>query len=251
MTYCMGSNCGYWWMPTASQCCGNDPGEDIEQPGVGNTCCYNGGAMLTDDSSDSILCRDGELYDCNNQVSDDSGLAGSITTNGSVGGLAGKWCTARNSWCDRGHTDCSGTSSCEVNLDTNPACSGATNLGSWCSETVNGAIPFCAPIPCLDKANVTGRGEAWYQFTAQKCGNSCVTSVRVRINLTSPPNSDYDLYLYDSCSGTPVASSVSTGSLDTLLYTTNDTTTFYIQVRYYSGTSCSDWSLGIMGHLCT
>lgn len=60
--YCQG--CGHSWL--SGTCCGDDSGEDFENPGSGNSCCINAEAVPNNatDTSGKLLCLDGEIYGC-------------------------------------------------------------------------------------------------------------------------------------------------------------------------------------------
>ncbi|HDD45856.1 MAG TPA: fibronectin type III domain-containing protein [Candidatus Aenigmarchaeota archaeon] len=90
---------GFVWLSYAigNSCCGDDGEEDdIEQVADdGRSCCYNGQVLVDDSAIASILCDNGELYDCNGVATDDSGLAEHKST-GDIQGI--KYCTANNTW---------------------------------------------------------------------------------------------------------------------------------------------------------
>ena len=71
-TYCEESTRGctpYSWLSGVNQCCGDDGvTDDFENPGAGNSCCYNGQVILHGNSYQYLFCWNGELYDCNNNV---------------------------------------------------------------------------------------------------------------------------------------------------------------------------------------
>ncbi len=71
-TYCEESSRGctaYIWLSGVDQCCGDDgTNDDFENPGAGNSCCYDGQVILHGSSYQYLFCWNGELYDCNNNV---------------------------------------------------------------------------------------------------------------------------------------------------------------------------------------
>jgi hypothetical protein len=241
-------------MSSASTCCGNDPGEDIEQPGEGRPCCYNDDELLHEEHVGAILCHDGELYNCEGDATDHSGLAQNMPGYSYVEDVSDAWCTPNGSWCDWGLMDCSGDSTCETELDNNPTCTSAVeDLGSWCSEITGGGGAHCIPLSCKHKAQSPGIGERWFRFTAQQCGACIPFSVGVKVELFVPPFVDYDLYLRENgCDGDIVAESTSggLGGYELLTFTNMHTTTFIIEVRYVEGHTCEFWQMHVHGHNC-
>ena len=126
--YCTAAGCGYAWMATANQCCGDDPGEDFEQAGSGNSCCYNGSALASGAAQGSVLCHDGQLYDCNGEAIDDSGLAEHKATCAKVGNA---YCTSANTW----SAGMSGGCTCLDNSDCQSGYCKADydGNGKWCA----------------------------------------------------------------------------------------------------------------------
>lgn len=97
-SYCTG--CGLDWLNfglgTNDDCCGDDSGEDFEQSTAsGRSCCYNANELSDGESSGSILCDDGRLYDCNGVATDDSDLATHVL---SCEKYDDKFCTSSNKW---------------------------------------------------------------------------------------------------------------------------------------------------------
>ena len=99
--YCTAYGCGYDWLDDSAigentHCCGDDPGEDFEQStGADRICCYNASALESNSSVNSILCRNGLLYDCNGIAADDSDLASHKATGDAVGP---NYCQPDNTW---------------------------------------------------------------------------------------------------------------------------------------------------------
>jgi len=81
---------------TGSDCCGDDAEEDWEQAEADTkSCCYNAAELTDESSSGSILCHDGQAYDCNSQVSFD----GNVDTEDSTGQQRGSVCCGvANDW---------------------------------------------------------------------------------------------------------------------------------------------------------
>jgi hypothetical protein len=76
------------------------------------------------------------------------------------------------------------------------------------------------------------------------------------ITLTVPSGVDYDLYVFDGCGGTQLGSSAAgTGLPESITITRPDTAAsdsmdLWIEVRYFSGASCSNWTLNVAGRNC-
>ncbi len=127
--YCEADGCGFTWVEDVSKCCGDDPGEDFEQPETeGSGCCYNGEILESGVSSGSVLCLDGLLYDCNGAAADDSELSAHIPT---CGRYAGLFCSGTNTWGAFADPECGciedadcATGVCKYDYD---------GSGSWCA----------------------------------------------------------------------------------------------------------------------
>lgn len=88
--YCTG--CSEEW--TGSSCCGDDGNdESYNNEGLNNKCCYFGNAWDNYERQNSLLCYNGLMYDCNNQVSD------SFSINSNIGDSKGEFtCSQNNNW---------------------------------------------------------------------------------------------------------------------------------------------------------
>ncbi|MDD4353407.1 MAG: hypothetical protein PHN56_03035, partial [Candidatus Nanoarchaeia archaeon] len=87
--YCTG--CSQEWMGSA--CCGDDGAESFANEGVNNPCCYGGNSWSNYERTASLLCYNGLMYDCNDQVSDSFSL--NSNTGDSKGDLT---CSQNNTW---------------------------------------------------------------------------------------------------------------------------------------------------------
>ena len=98
-TRCQATGCSYAWLEMVigtNKCCGDDKNEDLEQAaGPGRPCCYNGTLLLSGASRNSVLCYNGQLFDCNDQASDESDLASIYA---SCQGVGGWYCGQDNLW---------------------------------------------------------------------------------------------------------------------------------------------------------
>lgn len=136
---------------------------------------------------------------------------------------------------------CSGTSSCPAPLNAG-AVSG--DLGA-------------------DVVSPTGSTSTWYVVTVTEDDASFTgAKLRVKATLTSPPGSNFDLYMYENAPTdcmTPTASSTLAAGVDTVSASwgegavangVSDTKDIYIEVRHSSGTCApaSRWTLSIEGN---
>jgi len=154
--------------------------------------------------------------------------------------------------CEAGYANCDGNTAngCEVYLDDGGGtCGGATYLGQVCGDEHTGFL--CSSENCDNGPSANGRGEKWYQISLQEC-ESCTANLHIWVQLQPPTNMDYDLYLYAPC-GTLLDSSTNGGSqVERVDYVWNDTSGddgryVYIEIRYYSGNNCNNWSLYTWG----
>ncbi len=131
--YCE-NGCGYKWLADGigknARCCGDDPGEFFEQTsGNGRSCCYNAKVLASGASNASILCFNGQLYDCNKQVVDNTHTITQATTCQHIGGF---YCSKDNTWKKGADTGCTCTGDkgclsghCSKDYD---------KTGQWCAE---------------------------------------------------------------------------------------------------------------------
>jgi len=155
----------------------------------------------------------------------------------------------RISSCHSGYSNCdaSHVNGCEVNHDTNPPNITALYIGSVCGDqTATGP-------------NRSDRVERWYWIEVEECDDIGWPSLEFYARLIPPAGTDWDLYLYSSdiagnCGGLLDSSLLGTGMTDTVHHGpwgdnwgTDDTSYFCIEIRYYSGGSCSNWTLQTRG----
>jgi hypothetical protein len=86
--------------------------------------------------------------------------------------------------------------------------------------------------------------------------STCSATIRHRLQLTVPAGVNYNLYVYRSC-GTVVASSTGGTGVDEAVTIeqsdsggSDDDFTYFVEVRYISGRSCTDWTMEFFGHDC-
>jgi hypothetical protein len=157
--------------------------------------------------------------------------------------------------CSSGYENCDGNAStgCNVNLNNNPSCGTAMDMGSKAADSQCGV--FCTVNTAWTQFNSTsGRGEAFFRARALDALGVCSEDLVHRVTLTVPSGVDYDLYVYDGCGGNLLGSSRhGAGSTETVTIQRTDGTTndrsfdYWVEVRFYSGASCSDWTLKFEG----
>jgi concanavalin A-like lectin/glucanase superfamily protein/uncharacterized protein DUF2341 len=91
MSYCTG--CSQEWIG-GSACCGDDGDDEyFNNEGVDNFCCYNGSVWSNYEKQESLLCYNGLMYDCNNQITH------SFPINSNTGDSKGELtCSQNNNW---------------------------------------------------------------------------------------------------------------------------------------------------------
>ena len=156
--------------------------------------------------------------------------------------------------CQTGYADCNGnkrSDRCEVNLnDGGGTCSGATDIGSVNGDEYTGFL--CTSSSCNAGPSGGGYGEKWYMIYVAEDSNCCA-DITIWARLDVPSGMDYDLYLYSPC-GNLVDYSTATGQLEEVKGSVtddcggdDDSRYYYIEVRYYSGSSCANWYLQTWG----
>ena len=230
------SNCG-----ACGNTCTNAHGTTSCVSGTCRPVCDTGWKSCNGDPDDGCERSTRTLTDCGDcNVGCDLPNASESCASGS--------CTLTS--CNTGYADCGAAPGCEVNLNTNPACASAIDLGSMCGDEYEG---FFCPSKCRTGPTQTGYGERWYKIYLDEC-STCDADIRVRVRLQSPPGMDYDLYLYEPCGTLRASSLAGIGQLDEVTDVSsdgwtggNDGKTWYVEVRYWSGSGCGEWNLQVKG----
>lgn len=223
----------------------------------GTTLCSGGSCVPTCDS----------LYDsCDGDPDDGCETAINTLTNcGSCGGScsltnASETCASGScevDSCSAGYCDLdnSPTNGCEHDLDTNPACTTYQNLGGIAGDTGSQVV------------TITDVGENWYKIHVNEtetglfsCHDLCI-----RVNLTVPTGTNYDLNGYcDNCSGADASSTLTGSSNETMYMRWDEACTFlgvptgsdsdrdiWIRVAFVSGNVCTNYTLSVTGNACS
>ncbi len=159
--------------------------------------------------------------------------------------------------CQTNYSNCdgNGANGCEVSHTTYPTtCAAGPYLGAYDGDVACGFI--CGSNSGWDVfANASGRTSAWYRARLVE-GSNCPATIQHRIELSVPAGADYDLYVWRPC-GTLAASSTNAGSTpEQVILSQPDNTSvqddfdYWVEVRFYSGASCSSWALTLSGHNC-
>ncbi len=232
--YCQNGSCGVSHYNTSTQCnsswtCSSGTGDNRYNAGGNYLCrgyCDGSGSC---DYADS----------CDNCTDNYSHASGSCASN-----------SCQMGDCNSGWGDCSGGSSdgCETQLDgIGGACADATGIGSVCGDQGGGFL--CGSSYCKTGPSTSGYGEKWLKIDVNDCTSICTYSIRLRARLQSPAGMDYDLYLYDGCGSLVDSSTAGTGGLDEVTYSwgSGDDKTMYLEIRWYAGSTCDEWTLETKG----
>ncbi|PJA22539.1 hypothetical protein COX58_01940, partial [archaeon CG_4_10_14_0_2_um_filter_Archaea_38_6] len=125
INYCANASTTWEWFSNyktgnIQYCCGNNGEEDNWLSTT--SCCYNGDNMTNGFINNSLFCLNGNLYDCNNQVSD-----AVIDTNVNTGEIRGILiCATNNSWIEGGY----GASELETTVLNSVLFSGQSYIGA-------------------------------------------------------------------------------------------------------------------------
>ncbi|RLB47769.1 MAG: hypothetical protein DRJ42_24710 [Deltaproteobacteria bacterium] len=159
--------------------------------------------------------------------------------------------------CNSYYSSCDGTTSngCEVShRAVSGACGGGTDAGTYDGDRSCGFI--CGGNTGWDNfAAYTARNSAWFRARVRE-DSTCSTDIEHRIRLSVPAGVDYDLYVYRSC-GTLLASSVGGTGVDEEIIIresessgSDDDFDYFVEVRHYSGSTCSNYTIRFDGHNC-
>lgn len=125
-------------------------------------------------------------------------------------------------------------------------CSLGDNMGAFCGDTSGGFL--CAESRSLRVvATRMGNRSRWYRGRLNEC-SVCPASLNGRLTLRVPTGVDYDLFVYSACGRLLGSSQQLAGITDQ--YTLSgggdlgsDSFDFYVEVRWFSGASCSPYTL--------
>ena len=237
-------------------------GSDGDLCNEGTNSCSDGSLTCSDNTSNTLDVCDGADNDCDPASADGSedpllgaacdGADSDLCDEGTFGCIVGSLVCSDNTddtveTCNGVDDDCDGSVDEDFNRNDNPECSaGAHFLG-----TVNGDTGS-------DTLSDSHWNEEWDRFTITEDDNS-VQYLSARIVLTSPPGTDFDLYVYcANCAGSLAGSSTVeglTGHDDVVVvraedgWGSDDTFDVIVEVRHYNSTLCANWSLNVTGNV--
>ncbi len=160
--------------------------------------------------------------------------------------------------CMDGFGDCDGDPSngCERSFEASAAsCGAASSAGAYDGDVKCGFL--CGSNSGWDRFKTyRGNGSAWFRARVKEDSN-CDARIEHRVILQVPAGTNYDLFLYRSCGGAPVASSTrGEGQPEQAVVSTSDSWgstddfDYWVEVRLVSGSPCASWSLFFEGHNC-
>ncbi|MFH1438620.1 MAG: hypothetical protein ABIJ56_23125 [Pseudomonadota bacterium] len=209
--YC-DAGCSETWLANGtganSSCCGDDAGEDFEQvEAAARACCYNAAELASLGTAASILCYNGQLYDCNDAAADDSGVAEVVTTGSTVDGLE---CKSDNSWGPPVTEDCD-----NFNIPNTTTIPGWTERsGNWTIESnmlrsqvtpshqyiTYNAEPARSDV-CMTARAIYGTGASvrYIGFTGRFQNTSSLVQAKLQDNTTG--GNFNSMWLYDNLDG--------------------------------------------------
>ena len=223
-------------------------------PGIGaagTEQCQGGSLVCVQDNSPQTEICNGLDDDCDGSVDEDWPQS---VNNGTLDCSAG----SLGLTCAPGYDDCDGNTAngCEVQL------SGWSNtfgnpydLGSQAGDSRCG--PFCSGSNWQTAAQRNGKQGRYFSFTALEVSD-CPADIGARVTLAVPAGVDYDLYVSggDTCSGAGCSSMQGSGATEQITvnkienFGSDDSFTIDIEVRYFDGSSCGDWTLNVEGTDC-
>lgn len=200
---------------------------------------------------------DGFICTCNEGFEGDGTVCQDFNECVEIPGVCGDNSVCTNEYgdyscaCQTDSSDCDVSLGCEVRHAAYAnTCATAIYVGRACGDVASGFL--CPDTQYYTFANRAGRTSAWFRARMDEC-SQCCAYVEHRYRLAVPPGTDYDLYVYGGCGGTPIESSTNgTGQTETVTPYQNDDclsggadngADYLIEVRYHSGASCSNWTL--------
>jgi hypothetical protein len=191
--------------------------------------------------------------DCDNNVNE-----GSCSLPNAISSCSSASCTITS--CNPGfsHCDASQTNGCETQHTGWSNGAPGEDLGDWDADAVYGTL--CTGGGSCQGPIVTRTGTQGRFFTIDAVeGSGCCAYVSMRFELLVPPGADYDLFVSGSgCFADPGWQSINgTGQTESIVVWCNDdcagannSFTTNVEVRHYSGASCSPWTLNVYRRQC-
>ena len=229
----------------ASNCgaCGNI----CEQPAGTVSVCVSGSCGVTN-------CTDNNLADCDGVLS--NGCEIDLLNDNNNCGACGNVCDLPNS-----NSSCNGSGTCSFDSCDSGYCDANTNPADGCEMSLEASNECDAAIDVGtirgdsgDTIELSGGyGSVWYRVYVDE-GYDLPYGLSVTISLTPGSGTDYDLLSRQgSCSDAETTSNNPGANIDAVReswsdnWGSNDGRYVYFMVDYYSGNTCSPWSILIEG----
>lgn len=253
-----------------------NPGQqDSNNDGIGDACCVNAANCVPRPNMSATCVANQCVYgcnagwvDCNDDLSDGCETNATTTFNcgncgvvcflpNAVPACVSGACVVQSCFPGYSNCDSNNANGCEVQhgLPAN-SCPSATDLGTVCADTRCGA--FCASTANAFLGPVfSDRRTRWFKARANECSTGCALgSMEQTIQVFVPAGVNYDVFVYSACGGTLLGSSTNAaGTTETILISVpktpnNDSFDYFIEIRWISGQSCSNYTLQILGRTC-
>ena len=167
-----------------------------------------------------------------------------------TGACAIQGCNSNFSNCDANDSN-----GCEIShAAVTGTCASAVDLGSFDGDTACGFL--CPSNTSWDQfATRTGSNSAFFRARAFESSTICSATIEHQIRVIVPPGVDYDLYVYRPCGTLVGSSTLGAGQTETVTVSQADgagdsSFDYWVEVRYFNGSSCSNWTLQLFGHNC-
>jgi hypothetical protein len=124
-----------------------------------------------------------------------------------------------------------------------------SNLGNLRGDT---AFGFACLTVCQSGPTRTGCGSGWFKIRLREDSN-CVAHLRLDLQLQTPTDADYNLYLYRTGAVLVKSSENGIGVTENIVHTISDgsgsdeSQDLWIEVRHISGASFNNWTLRTSG----
>jgi hypothetical protein len=158
--------------------------------------------------------------------------------------------------CNAGFSTCDGSSQngCEVQHSGHSNSPPGEYLGAYNADAY--ADFLCPSQGCDFQLQVQGTRGRFFNIRAVE-GSDCPSYLSLKLELLVPAGIDYDLYATggENC-GSGCSSLAGTGQTDTLVvyrndnYGSDDSFNVNVEVRFFSGASCTPWTLRVYRRRC-
>jgi hypothetical protein len=242
--------------PNATRpCYSGDPATEGVGPCHGGTQTCVGGqwaACVGEVTPGSEVC-DLVDQDCDGNVNE-----GSCALPHAIATCTNGQCTIGS--CDSGYSQCDGQvpNGCETDHHGHSNAPPGQDLGSWDADAVYGFACLSGGSCDGPIATVSGTAGRYVVVDALE-SSSCCAYVGMAFDLIVPPGIDYDLYITGSgCSADPGWSSIGGLGVDESITVWCDddcggidnSFTANVEIRYFSGASCTPWELYVYRRAC-